>query len=84
MKDRISEFLAAGGWRRMFDGGALVRGQKLARAKQVTSVTAEVLDTGDVELVGRIMESDGCESEVIIALWDDPETDGGELAFDAV
>lgn len=78
MKDRIAEFLAVGHWRRMFDGGALARGQKLARAKQVTSVTAELLDTGDVELVGRIMESDGCQREAIVALWDD-----GDLAFDA-
>ncbi|MCB1098222.1 MAG: DEAD/DEAH box helicase [Verrucomicrobiae bacterium] len=82
MKDRIPPFLEDGGWRRVFDGGALARGQKLARAKQVTSVSAEVLDTGDVEIVGRIMESDGCQSEAIIALWEDPDADG-ELAFDA-
>ena len=79
MNERVSEFLAGGDWRRAFDAGALARGQKLARAKQVASVTAEVLDTGDVEIVGRIMEADGYQSEATIALWDEDST----LAFDA-
>jgi superfamily II DNA or RNA helicase len=82
MKERVSEFLAAGDWRQSFDGGALARGQKLARAKQVASVTAELLETGDVEIVGRIMEGDGYQSEAIIALWDEGGA-AGALAFDS-
>lgn len=78
-KERLTGFLMAGDWRQAFDGGALSRGQKLARARQVASVGAEVLDTGDVEITGRIMENDGYQSEAIIALWEENET----LAFDA-
>ena len=54
-------------------------GRNLQGGKQVAAVTAELLDTGDVEIVGRIMESDGYQSEAIVALWEE----GDGLAFDA-
>ncbi|MGB3117645.1 MAG: DEAD/DEAH box helicase [Verrucomicrobiales bacterium] len=66
---QISEFLAGGEWRRAFGGSVLQRGAKLARARQVGSVTGKILETGDAELCGQITEKSGASHDAIVALW---------------
>jgi len=67
--EQISEFLAAGTWRNLFDGGALANGSKLARARLVSDATAEVLDTGDAELTSLVSDRDGAQNQSTIAFW---------------
>ncbi|MEZ5433450.1 MAG: hypothetical protein R3F31_20260, partial [Verrucomicrobiales bacterium] len=66
---QISEFLTGSEWRRAFGGSVLQRGAKLARARQVGSVTGEILETGDAELRGQVTEKSGTSHDVVIALW---------------
>ncbi len=67
----VGAYLSQGDWRRSFDGSALARGLKGARARQVEQVRAEILDTGDVEITARVTGKENSEptQEAIIALW---------------
>ena len=47
-------FLSDGDWRRVFDSHTLVQGDKLMRGRQVSAVRAELLETGDLEIVGQV------------------------------
>ena len=50
----------------------------MARAKQLTGCKAELLDTGDMEIVSTVMDSSGIQHESIIVLW----VEGNSLAVD--
>ncbi len=76
----VIEFFKTDQWRNVFDASALRHGMKLARAKQVSDVGGEVLDTGDVECSGTVIEKDGGEFSPIVVLWE--EGDGVALEGD--
>ena len=72
-------FLSDGDWRRVFDSGALIRGDKLTRGRQVSDVYAELLETGDLEIVGKVRHGDESAAKAIIALW----LEGASVQLDA-
>ena len=72
-------FLSDGNWRRVFDSNALVRGDQWMRSRQVADVHAELLETGDLAIVGHVDTGDGTRSEAIIALW----LEGSSIQLDA-
>ncbi|MFK5923637.1 MAG: DEAD/DEAH box helicase [Verrucomicrobiota bacterium] len=74
-QEELGEFLRQGDWRRVFDAGALTRGAKVARARQVSRVRAEVLKTGDVEIVALVTEKNGESFNPAVAIWEE----GGAL-----
>lgn len=65
----LSAWLESEAWQGRFDGGALAAGKRLAAAKQVTGTDAELLDTGDAELRGTVVEKDGRSHAPVIAVW---------------
>lgn len=67
----VINFFKTEQWRNVFAGSALTHGLKLARAKQVSAVGGEVLDTGDVEVSGRVIEKDGSEFSPAVVLWNE-------------
>ena len=67
--EQIADHLAEGTWRHLFDGGALARGSKLARGKQVADTRAEALDTGDVEITSSVLGTDASRFRSTIAIW---------------
>jgi superfamily II DNA or RNA helicase len=67
--EEAGEYLQDGDWRRVFDSGALARGAKLMRSRQVAEARAELFETGDLEITGRVTDKEGNTSEAIIALW---------------
>jgi superfamily II DNA or RNA helicase len=73
-KDEVGEFLRQGEWRRVFDGGSLTRGAKAARAKQVSQVRAEILETGDAEIVALVTDRAGSHHKALVAFWREDET----------
>jgi superfamily II DNA or RNA helicase len=72
-------FLSVGDWRRVFDSHTLVQGDKLMRGRQVSAVRAELLETGDLEIVGQVGGGDDTRAEAIIALW----REGPSMQLDA-
>lgn len=68
-KQDIAEFLSADVWRSAFSSSALAAGKKIAHGGLVAQSTASILETGDAELVGYVMDKDGHQHEAIIALW---------------
>jgi len=77
--EAIGDFLQRGDWRQRFGAGALERGLKMARARQMSGAAGECLDTGDAEITGTVTEKSGSFFQPIIALWNE----GGDLAIDA-
>ncbi len=71
-------FLTSGEWKSTFADTVLATGHKLARAKQVTQASAEILDTGDIEIVAQITEKSGDSFETTIAFWEE----NGSLQLD--
>jgi len=59
----IKSFLQDDTWRQMFDGFSLTKGKKLSQPKYISSVTAELLESGDWEVVSFVMEPDGHQHE---------------------
>ena len=74
----IKRFLAEETWRQMFDGFSLTKGKKLSQSKYISSVKAELLDSGDWELLSLVMEPDGHQHESIISFW----IEDGEVVCD--
>ena len=77
--DDLLAFLTSGDWKQTFADAVLTNGKKLARAKQVTQVSAEVLDTEDIEVVAQITEKSGELYETTIAFW----VENGAFQLDA-
>lgn len=78
-KPQLSAYLEQGGWRKRFGGGALTMGQKMARARQVSRVQAELLETGDAEVSGTVLEKNGAAHVPVVAFW----TENNTCALDA-
>ena len=76
--DALREFLASGSWKSTFSDTVLTAGFKLARAQQVTGTKAEVLDTGDIEVIATIIDKEGHQDECTIAFWEE----NGSLQLD--
>jgi superfamily II DNA or RNA helicase len=75
----LSDFLSQGDWRRPFGASALASGQRLARARQVNGIRIEILDTGDAEITGTVIEKSGATASPVIALW----REGSGITLDA-
>ncbi|MFC5051293.1 SNF2-related protein [Rubritalea spongiae] len=67
--ESISNFLASEQWLLLFSSSNLQTGQKIARSRKIYQVSAETLETGDVEIVSYVQTADGHQHECIIALW---------------
>lgn len=70
--DDVADFLR-GDWRRLFDSGALTRGAKAMRARRVSCVRAEMLDTGDMEITGQVALENDEWAEAVLAIWQEGE-----------
>ncbi len=68
-KQNVTEFLQQEEWKKAFSASALSNGKKIAHSRLVAQATANSLDTGDVELIGYVINKDGHQHEAIIALW---------------
>ncbi len=68
-KNDVKEFLQAEVWKNAFSNSVLTTGKKIAHGRLVAQSTATILDTGDVELVGYVMDKSGHQHEAIIAIW---------------
>lgn len=69
----LSAWLESEAWQGRFDGAALAGGKRFAAAKQVTQTDAELLDTGDGEIRGTVVEKDGRSHTPVIAVWREGE-----------
>ena len=67
--EELSSWIEGRHWESCFEAGALVAGGKLVGARLVSSVVAELLDTGDVELRGVVAEKNGATFEPVGAIW---------------
>ena len=65
----LAEWLERGAWEQVFDLASVAAGRKLAGARQVGRVTAELLESGDAELGGQVTEKTGEERTPVIAVW---------------
>jgi len=74
----IASHLESESWQNRFDGASLAAGRRLAAAKQVTQAEAELLDTGDAELRGTVVEKDGRSFSPVVAIW----REGSSLAVE--
>jgi superfamily II DNA or RNA helicase len=78
-KQDVEEFLQTEVWQKAFASGVLVAGKKIAHGRLVAQSSASILDTGDVELVGYVMDKEGHQHEAIIAIW----KENGTMMLDA-
>lgn len=78
-QDSLVAYLDARLWESVFDAGVLSQGQKLVGARLIGSVDAELLDTGDAEIVGRVASKDGADFTATIAFWEED----GSVQIDA-
>lgn len=68
-KQDVAAFLNEEDWKKAFSSSNLSNGKKIAHSRLVAQATATILDTGDVELIGYVLNKDGHQHEAIIALW---------------
>lgn len=68
-KQDVKEFLQAEVWKNAFSNSVITAGKKIAHGRLVAQSTATILDTGDAELVGYVMDKSGHQHEAIIAIW---------------
>ena len=76
---KISDYFSSDQWKPLFSSSSLVQGKKLARARKVSDSKAEVLPTGDVEIVSYVSTDSAHQHETIVALW----LEAGEVQIDA-
>ena len=67
--DDLRQFLASGDWKTTFSETVLTVGYKMARAKQVTGARAEILDTGDIEIIATVIDKEGHQDESTLVFW---------------
>jgi superfamily II DNA or RNA helicase len=67
--ESISEYFISEAWQSLFSNSSLQTGKKLAASKKVSQVKAELLETGDVEIVSYVLDQSGHQHESILALW---------------
>ncbi len=68
-EQHIDRFLREDPWRLAFDQRALSHGLKIAKGRQITSTHAELLPTGDAEIIGYMTDKAGNQYETVISLW---------------
>lgn len=56
-------------WQDRFDGATLAAGKRFVASRQVASVTAALLESGDAEIKGIVTEKDGSTRTPVVALW---------------
>ena len=76
--EELSSWIEARHWESCFEAGVVVAGGKIVGARLISSVAAELLDTGDVELRGIVAEKSGATFEPIVAVW----REGGVLTLE--
>ena len=69
--EQLRQFIESDDWKPSFSETALTTGYKIARAKQVLNARAEILDTGDIEVVTTVMDKEGHQEECTIAFWEE-------------
>ena len=74
----VAGFLESELWQGRFDGSALAAGKRLVASRQVASVAAELLETGDAEIRGGVTEKDGTTHSPSVVLW----REGGGLTLE--
>lgn len=67
--ESISEYLSSEKWLPLFSSTCLQSGQKLARSRKISQVSAETLNTGDIEIIAYVQDQSGHQHETILALW---------------
>ncbi|NLT71689.1 MAG: DEAD/DEAH box helicase [Verrucomicrobiaceae bacterium] len=75
-----ADYIGSDLWQDRFDGIALAAGKRFVASRQVASVTAALLESGDVEISGVVTEKDGNSRTPVVALW--REGDGLTLEGD--
>ena len=78
-REEIATWLQHGEWRNTFGSRTLERGLKITRARKLTQPTAEILDTGDAELIGTTIDADGTNQQPNVVLWHEND----QLVFEA-
>lgn len=78
-KQDVAEFLENEDWKKAFSSGTLAEGKKMAHGRLVAQASASILDTGDVEFIGYVMDKSGHQHEAVVALWQE----GGQDMLDA-
>ena len=68
-KEDVARFLQAEVWQKAFSKSVLSEANSMARGRLVNQCTATILDTGDVELIGYVVDKAGHQHESVIALW---------------
>lgn len=69
--DEIRAYLQSGDWRTSFDSARLALGEKLVRKRLVRDLAGTRLDSGDMEIVGRVADGDGAFDEAVVGIWKD-------------
>ncbi|MEM6916311.1 MAG: hypothetical protein AAF491_07055, partial [Verrucomicrobiota bacterium] len=70
--------LEQGAWKEVFSEAAIAEGEKFVGAKLVAHVSGELLENGDAELTGTVIEKSGEEFRPIVAVW----IEEGRLVFE--
>jgi superfamily II DNA or RNA helicase len=68
---QLTELLESSAWESFFSSSSLTAGRKLVSGRQVSSVTAEILDVGDAEIRGHLVEKSGESYDSSVILWDE-------------
>ncbi|MGJ8671950.1 DEAD/DEAH box helicase [Rubritalea sp.] len=71
--ESIALFLTTEQWLPIFSSASIQTGSKLSRSRKVSQVSAQTLETGDLEIVSYVQAPDGHQHESIIALWIEDE-----------
>jgi hypothetical protein len=67
--DSLLQFLQSGEWKSCFSDATATAGFKLARAKRVLNPSAEILDTGDIEMIAQVVDSSEETHRSTLAFW---------------
>lgn len=74
----LSRLLASDLWETFFSSSTLAEGKASVGGKRVREVTAELLDTGDAEISGSVLEKDGTIYHPSLIFW----KEGEEIRFE--
>lgn len=67
--EELLTYLQSGSWKTSFSEGVITAGHRSSRAKQVFSTKAEVLDTGDIEIIAQVSGNSPAPEQTTLALW---------------
>ncbi len=69
----ISRFVESGDWMTSLSSSVLAEGKSLVGSRLVREVGAEILDTGDAEIVASVTDRDGVSHRTVLILWREGE-----------